>query len=180
MISPDDLAHRIRSMGFACTSCGACCRGSGDDSGLVLATPREVRAVMEATGLAWEEVAMPYPEMIDGPSGARYTLGWCILHEGSACRFIRAGKCSVYFSRPWICRTYPFMLDGDDLLVSDCPGIGGDMTEEEADSLARDLIARKEAEEEEAGGVRDVLRTTPLPHGRTAVIDSEGVKVLRG
>jgi Fe-S-cluster containining protein len=180
MISLRDLADRIRSVGFSCTSCGACCRRCPEDDGLVLVTPKEVRAIAAATGLSRDAIVRPYPEMIEGEDGARYTLGWCLRQDGDACRFLAEGKCTVYAARPWICRTYPFMLEGDDLLVASCDGIGKTMTDKEAKKIAEDLLKRRSAEENEAVRVQEVLRTAPPPAGCTSVIDSEGVTVIHG
>ncbi|WP_243670226.1 hypothetical protein [Methanoculleus chikugoensis] len=79
MLGVDDVAAQLGSIGFRCRGCGGCCRRVAEDSNLVLVSPAEVRAIMAATGMAWDEVAEPYPDFIgaDG-GGGEYTLAWCL------------------------------------------------------------------------------------------------------
>ncbi len=180
MVSAGVLAEKIRSTGFKCISCGSCCRSDAEDPGHVMVSSDEVRAIMAATGLSWGEIAVPYPEMIEDGHGGRYTLGWCVRRAGDICRFLVQGRCSIYASRPWICRTYPFMLDGEDLIVSACNGLGKRVTSSDALQIAENLLRRKTAEGEEARRVRKVLLKNPLPAGSFVVVDSEGMKVFDG
>jgi Fe-S-cluster containining protein len=94
--------------------------------------------------------------------------------EDGACRFHDGEGCSVYEARPWICRTYPFMLDGDRLVVSECPGLGRPISGDDARALAADLLARLAAEEDEARRVRAVVAAAELPGDGTVVLDAEG------
>lgn len=176
----DDLADEVMEVGFACTRCGACCTEVSGDSNLVIVSPSEVRAVAGAAGVPAGEVADPYPEFLDRENGRRFTFDWCLKREEGRCRFLDEGRCRVYAARPWICRTYPFMLDGDRLIVSECPGIGRQMEREAAVALARDLLERQRAEIREEAGIREVMKAVPVPSGSVAVIDSEGVWVVRG
>ncbi len=180
MISPDLLAKRIRSTGFSCTRCAGCCRCTDTDSGLVLVFPGEVRAIIDKTGLSWEEIAEPYPEKVRDMNGGSFALCWCLKRTGDACRFLYGGKCTIYESRPWICHTYPFMLDGDELKVSECDGLGQPVSEAEAHRIAGDLIRRRQAEDEEASLIRAVLAKKRVPAGSFAVVDSDGVEVIDG
>lgn len=180
MLGIDDVADRVGSVGFGCLGCGACCRRVTEDSNLVIVSPAEVRAIMAATGMAWDEVAEPYPDFIESGNGGEYTLAWCIRRTPDACIFLRDGRCSIYAHRPWICRTYPFMLEGDELLVSECPGLGTPLSVVAAHDAAVDLCRRQAAEAAEEVGVRAVYRGARVPPGERAVIDSEGVKVLHG
>ncbi|MBP7119932.1 MAG: YkgJ family cysteine cluster protein [Methanolinea sp.] len=172
------IAERIRGIGFSCTLCGDCCRGFPDDNNLVMVSPSEIRCLSETCLLARDEIAEPYPESIALADGTNLTLGWAIRRVQGECRFFRNGSCIVYESRPWICRTYPFMLDGETLLVFPCRGLGGSIGRKEALSLARDLVSRKVAEDEEEEKIRKVL-ISPLPKvkGRL-IVDSDGVTVL--
>ncbi|WP_298669381.1 YkgJ family cysteine cluster protein [uncultured Methanofollis sp.] len=176
----DDLADEVMGIGFACTRCGACCTEVSDDSNLVIVSPSEVRAVAGAAGIPVKEVADPYPEFLDGEDGRRFTFDWCLQREEGHCRFLSGKKCTVYAARPWICRTYPFMLDGDRLIVSECPGVGRPIGREDAVALARTLLERQKAEIREEAGIRAVMKAGPLPSGSVAVIDSEGVWVVHG
>jgi Fe-S-cluster containining protein len=176
----DELAAEVREIGFQCTRCGICCSEVSEGSNLVILSPGEVRQVAKASGLPRGEVAEPYPEYLDGAEGSRYTFDWCLSREEGHCQFLDRGKCRVYAARPWICRTYPFMLDDDRLIVSECPGTGAEMTMEEARAIACALLARQTAEVAEEEGIRHVLSTTSPPPGETAVVDSEGVWPVHG
>ncbi|WP_214041584.1 YkgJ family cysteine cluster protein [Methanoculleus sp.] len=178
MLGIDDVASRVGSFGFRCRECGACCRRVAEDSNLVIVSPAEVRTIMAATGMAWDEVAEPYPDFISAGDGGEYTLAWCIRRTADACVFLRDGRCSVYAHRPWICRTYPFMLVDDDLLVSECPGLGTPLSPRGVHGAAADLCRRQAAEATEEAGIRAVYRRATMPPGKRVVIDSEGVKVL--
>jgi len=180
MISIEDLSNKIRSVGFMCRRCGTCCRCVSPDSDLVMVSPPEVRAIISSTGLAWDRIVTPYPETISDRSGARITLGWCLHREGDRCRFLDEKICTIYAARPWICRTYPFMLDEDTLLVSPCEGLGEPMSEQEATSIATRLLQRQCAEKEEEHKVRLAVQRSTLPAGAFVVIDSDGAKVIDG
>ncbi|HOI13787.1 MAG TPA: YkgJ family cysteine cluster protein [Methanoculleus sp.] len=180
MLGVDDVAAQLGSIGFRCGECGACCRRVAEDSNLVLVSPAEVRAIMAATNMTWDEVAEPYPDFIDAGNGGKYTLAWCLRRTADACIFLRGGRCSVYAHRPWICRTYPFMLVDDELAVSECPGLGAPLSPCDARNAATDLCRRQAAETAEEAGIRAVYRKASVPPEKRVVIDSEGVKVLDG
>jgi hypothetical protein len=134
----------------------------------------EGQRVATAADLPFGEAVVPFPgEVI--VRGRRCRLGWALVRdEDGACRFHDGERCTVYDARPWICRTYPFMLDGDRLLVSDCPGLGASMTSTEARAIAVELLARQAAEEDEAERVRSVCASAELPPEGTPVVDAEG------
>lgn len=180
MISQKALADKIKSIGFGCFRCGACCRCVSHESNLVMVSPDEVRAVISASGLAWDTIAEPYPEVIVGNLSARYTLGWCLRRENDRCQFLMEKQCTIYPNRPWICRTYPFVLDGDDLAVSACEGLGQAISDQEACNLAYNLLQRRRAEEEEERQVQKVLQHASIPTGKLVVIDTDGVRVIDG
>lgn len=175
MTGLDALAREIAEIGFACTGCGDCCRGVGEDGSLVMVGRAEAHRVAAAAGLSFGQAVEPFPGEIE-VRGRACRLGWALVRdERGACRFHAAQGCAVYEARPWICRTYPFMLDGDRLVASECPGLGAPISGEDARALAADLLARRETEEAEAAGVRDVLARADLPADGTVVIDAEGV-----
>ena len=180
MISIKSLTEKITSIGFECRRCGTCCRCVSPDSNLVMVSPGEVRAIIASTGLAWDRIAEPYPATTNDRSGARFTLGWCLRRENDRCRFLDEITCTIYNSRPWICRTYPFMLDEDMLVVSSCEGLGQPLPEQEAGIIATTLLQRQSAEKEEERRVRQVIRQASLPAGAFVVIDSDGVRVIDG
>ncbi len=172
------LADKVLSIGFRCTRCGDCCRGLGNDGSLVMAGRDEVERISRMLGRPLQEVAEPYPETVE-IQGARVRLGWALLRdEAGACRQYNGNRCSVYADRPHLCRTYPFMLDGDRLIVSECPGIGAPLTDEEALAIARDLLLRQGAEEEDAREIQGRIATAALSSGADVVIDSWGVTPL--
>jgi Fe-S-cluster containining protein len=176
----ENLSAEIKSIGFRCTRCGTCCRCVDKDSNLVMVFPHEVRNIISATGLEWNQIAEPYPGQIDDGRGGIYTLGWSLLHEGDKCRFLNKGVCAIYEQRPWICRTYPFMLDENELVISSCEGLGSAMSDKEAGQIAHALLQRQCAEREEEQQVRQVLRHHHIPAGKPVVIDSERVRVIHG
>lgn len=168
------LAAEIRDMGFSCQGCGECCRGE-DNS--VLVFPREIRAIEEATGLSWAEVAEPPQEGEWDTEGYFHTLEWRLAKVGEACRFYQGGVCAIYSVRPMLCRSYPFYLDRGKLMASECRGLGGEIEAQEAERLAETLIARQIIEIEEAIALleryKDFLRGPPGERG-IIVHDSEG------
>jgi Fe-S-cluster containining protein len=174
------LETLLTTLGFSCTRCGECCHGESGDDHLVLVAPHEVREITRSAGSRWEDVAEPFPCFIRHGDAGSHTFEWCLRRDGNRCRFLgEEGGCSIYPSRPWICRTYPFVLEGDILQVYPCPGLGTMLTTEEATALAADLFARQRFEGEEEDRVRRVLAGPPLPPERV-VIDGEGVKILHG
>ena len=70
--------------------------------------------IMEGTGLSFEEIVRPYPELIID-SGRQYTFGWVLRHVGDHCMFLKDNCCMIYNFRPWICRTFPFMISEEKL-----------------------------------------------------------------
>jgi Predicted Fe-S-cluster oxidoreductase len=170
------LTEKLQKIGFQCSRCGECCRQVSPDSDLVIASPPEIRRIMDATGLCWDEVAEPYPEFFEKDDGTLFTFEWCIKRKDRTCAFLDGLRCTLYPVRPWICRTYPFMLDGEELLVFPCKGIGQELTREEAEMLAWELVTRQQAETEEEERVREIMKKVSIPHGKV-VIDGEGIKV---
>jgi Fe-S-cluster containining protein len=174
------LAALLKTLGFSCTRCGECCRGESTDDPLVMVTPHEVRGIIGTSGCPWEEIAEPFPCFTCHGKAGSHTFEWCLKREGGRCRFLgEEGGCRIYPARPWICRTYPFVLDEGVLVIYPCPGLGKEMAAMEAEALAADLRARERFEREEEDRVREVLAANPLPPERV-VIDGEGVKVLYG
>lgn len=143
-------------------------------------SPREIRCIMEWTGLQWEEIASPFPAFMEGRDGGLFTFEWCLREEDGACVFHTHGRCRIYPVRPLICRTYPFVLDGDDIGISDCEGVGSRISPPEAMDLAKWLFVRNFEEKEEIERVRLIFNRSPIPDSGRYVIDGEGVKRLDG
>jgi len=174
------ISHKIRTHGFQCLQCGACCRGDEQTSRVIISPP-EIDWIIEATGLERNGIVVPYPEYIESVEGGWFTFEWCLKNEDGRCIFLdEDGRCSIYSARPWICRTYPFALDGDALTISDCPGIGGEITLEEADALAACLVKRQKAEEEEENAVLKIFSSHTIPVGKNVVFDSRGMWNIHG
>lgn len=178
MPSLESLTAEIESIGFSCTGCGDCCRRCSEDSDLVMVSPEEIRRIASARGLRVEEIAEPFPECLDLGNGTTLTFEWALKRNDNHCLFLEGNRCRIYHHRPWICRTYPFMLDGDELRIFPCPGTGVEMEKGRAEDMARLLLARREAEEEEERRIRSVLESVSLPEGERILIDGEGMKVL--
>jgi Fe-S-cluster containining protein len=176
MTEIDRITSIIASTGFSCSRCGTCCSAGDDDANLVMVTPEEIRKIMGAHGLPWKEIAEPYPEKISRGGGQVFTIGWCLVRRSGICRFFKNGNCCIYNQRPWICRTYPFSLDGDTVMTHPCPGLGCPISRKDARAIARDLIKRKNAEHADEEKIRRVLQENPVLPEKFVVIDSEGIK----
>jgi Fe-S-cluster containining protein len=172
-----NLAGKIQNIGFSCRLCGTCCRSGPDDSGLVLASHDEVAALVASGAGPWDEVAVPYPDFIPCGNGALVTFGWCLRHDEDRCRFLTREGCTRYPFRPWICRTYPFALVDGELTVSDCPGLGGSISEAGALSLAGELLERARFEAEDEERVRRVFASIRIPEGKRCVVDGSGLRI---
>jgi len=175
MIKRSTLARMVRDIGFSCTRCGVCCKGTDN---LVMVSPQEVCRLAEETGLESGDIATPYPEFVETRGGGSITFEWAVRKHGEACRFYSGGLCTAYTARPWICRTFPFMLDNEHLIVSHCPGIGGKISRKEAWDLAGLLLERRRAELTEEERVRQVLSVCRIPPGCQVLVDGTGLKVL--
>ena len=179
MYDPVAIARRIQEIGFRCTGCGRCCAQIERDSNLVIAGADEIRDIIAGTSLDWQDIAEPYPEIIDDGANHIFTIGWCIRRYKNECKFLKSFRCEIYPYRPWICRTYPFSLAENDIQVSQCPGIGSEIAWEDACDLAKMLIQRWSAESLEEKRIRTILQKNQLPEGFFVIIDSEGIKKWR-
>ena len=184
-VIPDlqELCADIKGTAFTCRRCGACCRETEPGSNIVMVGPAEVRAIMERTDLTFDEVVEPYPDTIR--EGEReYTLDWAIVREEGRCRFFIDESCSIYKVRPWICRTYPFMLENGHITISPCNGIGSDQTQSAEQSpehqIVTDLLERWKAETEEEERIALVMARVTIPTGQLVVIDGEGMRIING
>lgn len=174
----ESLTAEIERIGFRCTRCGNCCRRCSPDSDLVMVTPQEIERIVVELGAFPVEIAEPFPESIDMGNGTILRFEWALRREDDHCIFLEDNRCTMYPYRPWICSTYPFMLEGGSLRVFPCPGIGTPVERTEAEEMAGLLLARREAEEEEERRIRNVLKTVSIPEGKQVLIDGEGMKVL--
>jgi len=171
------LAARIRDIGFSCTRCGECCRAGPGDGNLVMVSPSEVCRIARFSGKSPKDIAEPYPESVILPDHREVTFGRALRRVCGDCLFYTRSSCEVYPARPAICRTYPFMLEGNNLRVFPCKGIGLPISLQDSLALARDLVVRREEEDKEVEGVRQLFPAIPTVPGRF-LIDSEGVTRL--
>ncbi|UUX93512.1 YkgJ family cysteine cluster protein [Methanoplanus endosymbiosus] len=178
----EEITSKILKTGFKCTLCGDCCRRVSEDSNLVLVSAPEIRKIMKETGLLWDEIAEPYPDFLKNADGTEYTFNWALRREGSSCIFLNdSGRCRIYDIRPDICRTYPFMIQDDELLAFECPGIGEKGDKEDTRILAEDLINRKENENEDFRKIKEnylLFNGDCHKKNKRYVIDSEGAKII--
>ncbi|MEN6610314.1 MAG: hypothetical protein ABFC24_05685 [Methanoregulaceae archaeon] len=71
------------------------------------------------------------------------------------------------------------MLDGNELAISDCPGIGLAMDNSESLQLAEDLIRRDLNEMKEGKKIQRLLEKEKIPEGELVVIDGEGFSIVK-
>lgn len=154
------LAARLAEIGFSCTRCGDCCRAGDGDDNLVMVSHAEIEKLSACSGLHPRVVAEPYPGSRDISGNVLSHFGKVVRRVGGDCRFYAPGLCAAYPVRPWICRTYPFLLEGNELVIFPCRGIGRPIGEGDALALARDLIARRAAEQEEEEMLREACGRT--------------------
>jgi len=134
-LSVPALADAVEAIGFECTRCGACCKGSEADPHTATVFPDEVRRLAEAADggrssaagdgssadadgpLGWRDVARPMPFGLDD-DGSGETFEWALQTAPCGdCAFYEdgpdgaGGTCTVYADRPLICETYPFSVD---------------------------------------------------------------------
>jgi Fe-S-cluster containining protein len=175
----DDISAKINVSGFTCIKCSACCTGH---DAVIMVSPPEIRAIMQETDLEWHDIVTPYPEYIIEQS-QKLTFGWALRQTQDQCIFLQNKQCTIYHTRPWICKTYPFMLDQECVITSACEGLRSQtdpLDPKALTQLLQDLIARKNAEEEEEAQIvywYHIFTNTPSEtKASVIVIDSEGIK----
>jgi Fe-S-cluster containining protein len=165
----DALADAIESIGFECTRCGACCKGTEEDPHTATVFPDEVRAIQDGTdydhrsgeaapssssdsSLEWRDVARPTPFGLD-ESGSGETFEWALQTDAcNDCQFYEesdgTGGCSIYGDRPLLCRTYPFSvaLGGTSQPLGEAVDRERMVRAHECEGLGRD-ISRDDAED---------------------------------
>ena len=168
------LTESLVKARFRCEECGLCCSGCNNE---VIVSPDEVDALSHASGLSFEDIAEPYPEWFE-EKDERFTLAW-VLRRGADgnCLFLENNRCRYYASRPHLCRTYPFMLNRDELIISECPALGKHETAD-AEVLADALFKRQMADDAEVEATKREYQKHSILSGETVVIDSRGVHIL--
>ena len=171
-----ELTEKISAADFSCRQCGACCSGADNE---VMVSPDEIEMLMQASGLSFSDIAEPYPDWMEYPDGTKIPFGW-VLRRGADgnCLFLKENRCTVYAARPHICRTYPFMLDGKELIISECPAIGCSACCD-AEETACNLLCRRDAEDKEFFATEKQYQKHSIVSGSTVVIDSRGIHLWK-
>ncbi len=181
MIIPDIriVTESVARVGFSCTGCACCCTEIEPGSNIVMVNRQEIREITRTTGMMHDEIAEPYPGRITCGEQT-FTFGWAIRRAEGRCIFLHGNRCAIYESRPWICRTYPFMISGATVVLSECQGAGTVVPTPGAEDIAADLIARALAEAEEEDKIEEIMQKIQIPSGKSVVIDSEGMVEING
>ncbi len=173
-LNVEAIAREIESIGFACQRCGSCCTAEADEPHTATIFPDEVRAI-DGT---WPAIARPMPYGLETGETFEWALqvddcGDCVFYDDEE-------GCQIYEDRPLICQTYPFRVDPRDGTVetSECPGLGEEMSHEEAQALARTLKRRAIVEAEQALALRAAYE--PVTTDGPVVYDAEGPKQVDG
>ena len=173
-----EIEDILKKTGFRCMMCGECRTETTSDSNLILLSASETNDIIKATGMKREEIVDPYPESFD-IGDCKVTFAWCLKRKDKKCIFLKNdNRCSIYKNRPWICRTYPFMLTDDELIISECVNKGLIISDDEVAIQADSVIDRKEKEEMEYIDINKIYGKTDLTGIKSCVIDSEGVKKI--
>ena len=172
-IDENALADKIISIGYKCLRCAKCCKTDFGDN-TVSVFPSEIRRISAKTGLKWEDIAVPTPSEDRDTKGNIHTFEW-VLKKNGDCRFLKNGLCTIYTCRPYICSTYPFYLPEGRLMVSECDGLGRNISSEDAFKMAALLKERYTAEIAESIALLEKFRGfVPSGEGNVCVHDSEG------
>jgi Fe-S-cluster containining protein len=106
---------------FECQGDGKCCVTRGRYGYVYLSFNDRLRLAAHFH-ISLTEFTTKYVRKIDGFYELKYT--------DKDCPFLEDNKCTVYASRPWQCRTWPFWpenMDSDvwmNEVVPSCPGVG--------------------------------------------------------
>lgn len=107
---------------FRCEKCGLCCGNTRYKSRNILLLEHEIVRISERTSKAAEE----FSEKVINESHFTHRM----KKSNGSCMFLKQNLCSIYDTRPIICRFYPFSLksiEGNTFVFSstdECPGVG--------------------------------------------------------
>jgi len=113
-----------KNVRFQCTRCALCCGDTKKRVRHILLLKKETERISEATYKPVEEFAV----QIEGREPYVYEMKK--TEEEGKCLFLKENLCTIYASRPLICRFYPFQLktmkEGRHRFsyTTECPGIG--------------------------------------------------------
>ncbi len=166
------LAEKIKAIGFKCKKCAKCCREEYGDN-TVFIFPSEIRRISLKTGLSRNDFAIPTPSQDRDAEGNIHTFEW-VLRKNGDCIFLQESLCTIYEKRPYICKTYPFYLLEGNLMISECEGLGSEISGEESRRLAALLKERYIAEINESAALFARFKGFKPSGKGVCVHDSEG------
>lgn len=143
------LVSDIQRSGFSCARCGWCCCRNFDikitdeisrPSNAIFIFPSDIRRIMTNTGLAWDEVAEADIYSCFSDDENIIVIGWILKrNDEETCIFFKKGVCSIYSSRPMICRCYPFFMGENKVEVMHCRGLGKEADKKNAKDIGLSL-----------------------------------------
>jgi Fe-S-cluster containining protein len=172
-IQEKKLADRIKTIGFECRKCAQCCRALYGDN-TVIVFPSEIIRICDKTGLSRDDFVIPTPSEDRDSRGNIHTFEW-VLKKNCDCIFLKNDLCEIYECRPHICSTYPFYIVNGVLEVSECMGVGGNISSKESLIIAALLKERYSNEIRESIALLERFNGfNPGISGNVCVHDSEG------
>ena len=118
-LSPFEYPENVS---FDCKLCGRCCGDTEDHTRHVLLLKVDAKRITNQTNLDVSEFA----DEVEGSEPYVYEMK---KPENGQCFFLKNSRCTIYNSRPLICRFYPFQLDNQNntyvfSYTNKCPGVG--------------------------------------------------------
>ena len=124
LITEDRIRFKFpKNVHFECSRCALCCRGTENKSRTILILKKEAEKISGKTQKGIDEFA----ERKEGAEPYVYVMR---KTSDGKCVFLKDNLCTIYETRPLICRFYPFKLDnlGNHKYVfnytEECPSIG--------------------------------------------------------
>jgi Fe-S-cluster containining protein len=119
-ILASDYPKKVR---FKCEKCALCCGDTKDRIRRILLLKIETERISQKTHKSVDRFA----EKLDGCEPYVYVMK---KTENGKCIFLKDSLCTIYQTRPLICRFYPFELKEDEhckhvfAYTDECPAIG--------------------------------------------------------
>ena len=108
---------------FQCLKCGICCGDTKEKSRHILLLAKEAEQISETTSQPTPNFAVKIRDR------EPYSYEMKKRAKEGMCVFLENNRCTIYSSRPLICRFYPFELQVSQdrkyqfLFTKECPGI---------------------------------------------------------
>jgi Fe-S-cluster containining protein len=126
---------------FECSKCGLCCCDTTEKARCVLLLESEAKEISARTCLPKEA----FTKSVEN----KHPYGFEMKKNEGKCFFLKDNQCSIYSSRPLICRFYPFELKFDFKnrvyvfsFTYECPSIGKGKVVTRADFEGLFLLAQ--------------------------------------